>query len=109
MISIKMDEDKNLKNRIKNIRHYDNVKDKYKYIVNVTNYSTYPVFLGTYLKRMYLETEMNVDKWVFNYIKNYRECFVTFMIPMKMEDEQTSEFSYEGGHTLEYSCKYEKI
>ena len=24
------------------------------------------------------------------------------------EDEQTSEFSYEGGHTLEYSCKYEK-
>ena len=65
MISIKMDEDKNLKNRIKNIRHYDNVKDKYKYIVNVTNYSTYPVFLGTYLKRMYLETEINVDKWVF--------------------------------------------
>ena len=62
MISIKMDEDKNLKNRIKNIRHYDNVKDKYKYIVNVTNYSTYPVFLGTYLKRMYLETEINVDK-----------------------------------------------
>ena len=46
MISIKMDEDKNLKNRIKNIRHYDNVKDKYKYIVNVTNYSTYPVFWG---------------------------------------------------------------
>ncbi|RHO94012.1 hypothetical protein DW004_14985, partial [Firmicutes bacterium AF36-3BH] len=26
MISIKMDEDKNLKNRIKNIRHYDNVR-----------------------------------------------------------------------------------
>lgn len=109
MISIKMDEDKNLKNRIKNIRHYDNVKDKYKYIVNVTNYSTYPVFLGTYLKRMYLETEMNVDKWVFNYIKNYRECFCDIYDSYEdEEDEQTSEFSYEGGHTLEYSCKYEK-
>lgn len=110
MISIKMDEDKNLKNRIKNIRHYDNVKDKYKYIVNVTNYSTYPVFLGTYLKRMYLETEINVDKWVFYYIKNYRECFCDIYDSYEdEEDEQTSEFSYEGGHTLEYSCKYEKI
>lgn len=109
MISIKMDEDKNLKNRIKNIRHYDNVKDKYKYIVNVTNYSTYPVFLGTYLKRMYLETEINVDKWVFYYIKNYRECFCDIYDSYEdEEDEQTSEFSYEGGHTLEYSCKYEK-
>ena len=109
MISIKMDEDKNLKNRIKNIRHYDNVKDKYKYIVNVTNYSTYPVFLGTYLKRMYLETEINVDKWVFYYIKNYRECFCDIYDSYEdEEDEQTSEFSYEVGHTLEYSCKYEK-
>ena len=96
MISIKMDEDKNLKNRIKNIRHYDNVKDKYKYIVNVTNYSTYPVFLGTYLKRMYLETEINVDKWVFNYIKNYRECFCDIYNSYEdEEDEQTTESSNE--------------
>ena len=34
---------------------------------------------------MYLETEINVDKWVFYYIKNYRECFVTFIILMKMK------------------------
>ena len=107
MISIKMDEDKNLKNRIKNIRHYDNVKDKYKYIVNVTNYSTYPVFLGTYLKRMYLETEINVDKWVFNYIKNYRECFCDIYNSYEdEEDEQTTESSNEDGHVLEFSCKY---
>ena len=107
MISIKMDEDKNLKNRIKNIRHYDNVKDKYKYIVIVTNYSTYPVFLGTYLKRMYLETEINVDKWVFNYIKNYRECFCDIYNSYEdEEDEQTTESSNEDGHVLEFSCKY---
>ena len=107
MISIKMDEDKNLKNRIKNIRHYDNVKDKYKYIVNVTNYSTYPVFLGTYLKRMYLETEINVDKWVFYYIKNYRECFCDIYNSYEdEEDEQTTESSNEDGHVLEFSCKY---
>ena len=73
MISIKMDEDKNLKNRIKNIRHYNNVNDKYKYIVNVTNYSSYPVFLGIYLKRLYLETEINIEKYVANYISNHCE------------------------------------
>ena len=102
MISIKMDEDKNLKNRIKNIRHYNNVNDKYKYIVNVTNYSTYPVFLGTYLKRMYLETEINVDKWVFYYIKNYRECFCDIYNSYEdEEDEQTQEFSYKDEETEE--------
>ena len=102
MISIKMDEDKNLKNRIKNIRHYNNVNDKYKYIVNVTNYSTYPLFLGTYLKRMYLETEINVDKWVFYYIKNYRECFCDIYNSYEDEEDEEDE------QTLEFSCEYDK-
>ena len=53
-----MDEDKNLKNRIKNIRHYDNMKDNIKYIVNVTNYNYIsPVFFRDVdLKHVYLET-----------------------------------------------------
>ena len=34
---------------------------------------------------------------------------MTFMIPMKMKKmNRLRRFSYEVGHTLEYSCKYEK-
>ena len=72
VISIKMYEDKNFRNKINEIRHYDNA-DRYKYIVNVTNYSSYPVFLGIYLKRLYLETEINIEKYVANYISNHCE------------------------------------
>ena len=72
VISIKMYEDKNFRNKINEIRHYDNA-DRYKYIVNVTNYSSYPVFLGIYLKRLYLQTEINIEKYVANYISNHCE------------------------------------
>ena len=72
VISIKMYEDKNFRNKINDIRHYDNA-DRYKYIVNVTNYSSYPVFLGIYLKRLYLQTEINIEKYVANYISNHCE------------------------------------
>ena len=72
VISIKMYEDKNFRNKINEIRHYDNA-DRYKYIVKVTNYSSYPVFLGIYLKRLYLQTEINIEKYVANYISNHCE------------------------------------
>ena len=39
----------------------------------MTNYSSYPVFLGIYLKRLYLETEINIEKYVANYISNHCE------------------------------------
>lgn len=72
LISIRMYDDEKFREKIKEIRHYD-CEDKYKYIVNVTNHSKYPVFLGIYLKYLFLKFEIKKYDYI-DFYKNAEKC-----------------------------------